>query len=233
MIFSKRLLAIACVALLSTPLVAAAEEDAQAPVSWEIGAVSDYLFRGASQTDEKPTVQAGLTWNTPVDIYVGTWASGVDFGDDSADIEVDYFVGYGFDLGDKVNLDVMLNRYTYPGAGELAYNELVTTTTIDETWKVNVSYTNDVWNSDTTGWYYGVGGEWGLPNDFSLSANVGRSVFNDSDVASDYTDWNIGIGRDFGIANVSLGYYGTDGKGRDNFGKQADNRVVLAVKIAR
>ena len=28
-------------------------------------------------------------------------------------------------------------------------------------------------------------------------------------------------------------YYGADGKGRDNFGKLADNRVVLAVKIAR
>ena len=105
--------------------------------------------------------------------------------------------------------------------------------TLAETWKVNVSYTNDVWGSGTTGWYYGVGGDWGLPKDFTLSANVGRSVFNDSDVAQDYTDWGVGIGRSFGIAEVSLGYYGTDGKGRDNFGQLADDRLVLAVKIAR
>ena len=156
----------------------------------------------------------------------------MDFGAGSPDVEVDYFVGYGFDVSDNVNIDVLLNRYTYPGASELAYNELVTTTTIAENWKVNVSYSNDVWNSGTDGWYYGIGGEWGLPNDFSLSANVGRSTF-ESGVAEDYTDWGVGVSRGFGIANVSLGYYGADGKGRDNFGKLADNRVVLAVKIAR
>jgi len=232
MIPCKRLAAVACAALLSVPFAACAE-DAASPVSWEIGAVSDYLFRGASQTDEKPTVQGSVTWTTASGLYVGSFASGVDFGDGSPDVEVDYFVGYGFDVSDKVNVDVLLNRYTYPGASQMAYNELVTTTTIAENWKVNVSYTNDVWGSSTTGWYYGLGGEWGLPNDFTLNANVGRSVFGDSDVGQDYTDWGVGIGRSFGIANVSLGYYGTDGKGRDNFGKLADDRVVLAVKIAR
>ena len=230
----RRPLALALL-LLSVPFAASGgEDDAPASsVSWEVSAVSDYLFRGASQTDEKATVQGSLTWTSASGLYVGSFASGVDFGEDSPDIEVDYFVGYGFDASDKVNIDIALNRYTYPGASEMAYNELVTTTTIAEHWKVNVSYTNDVWGSDTTGWYYGVGGEWGLPNDFSLSANVGRSVFNDSAVAQDYTDWGVGVSRSFGIANVSLGYYGADGNGRDNFGKLADNRVVLAVKVGR
>ena len=231
--FSKRFAAVACAALLSAPFAALADDAADSPISWEIGVVSDYLFRAVSQTDENPTAQASLTWNLPAGFYVGSFASGVDFGAGSPDVEVDYFVGYGFDVSDKVNVDVLLNRYTYPGASDMAYNELVTTTTLDETWKLNVSYTNDVWGSDTTGWYYGVGGEWGLPNDFSLSANVGRSVFNDSAVAQDYTDWGVGVSRSFGIANVSLGYYGADGNGRDNFGKLADNRVVLAVKVGR
>ncbi len=232
MSLSKRVAVVACAVLLSAPFVASADDAAESPISWEIGAVSDYLFRAASQTDENPTVQASLTWSLPAGFYVGSFASGVDFGPGSPDVEVDYFVGYGFDVSDQVNVDVLLNRYTYPGASELAYNELVTTTTIAETWKVNVSYTNDVWNSGTTGWYYGVGGEWGLPNAFSLNANVGRSTF-ESGVAEDYTDWGVGVSRGFGIANVSLGYYGADSHGRNNFGKLADNRVVLAVKIAR
>ena len=221
--------------LLSAPFTASAGDGnaSASSIRWEAGAVSDYLFRGASQTDEKATLQGSLTWTSASGLYVGSFASGVDFGEDGPDIEVDYFVGYGFDASGKVNIDIVLNRYTYPGASEMAYNELVTTTTLDETWKLNVSYTNDVWGSDTTGWYYGVGGEWGLPNDFSLSANVGRSVFNDSAVAQDYTDWGVGVSRSFGIANVSLGYYGADGNGRDNFGKLADNRVVLAVKVGR
>ena len=62
MIPCKRLAAVACAALLSIPFAACAED--AAPLSWEVGAVSDYLFRGASQTDEKPPVQGTVTWTT-------------------------------------------------------------------------------------------------------------------------------------------------------------------------
>ena len=224
--------------LLSMPFAAAAAaaDDGDAPassLSWDIGAVSDYLFRGASQTDEKATLQGSLTWTAASGVYAGAFASGVDFGADSPDVEVDYFVGYGFDASDKVNLDVMLNRYTYPGASELAYNELIATATIADHWQLSVGYTNDVWGSGTDGWYYGLARDWALPSDLTLSANVGRSVFRDEAVAADYTDWGIGVGRSFGPAEVSLGYYGTDGSGRDNFGKLADSRVLLTVKFAR
>jgi uncharacterized protein (TIGR02001 family) len=230
----RRPLAIALL-LLSAPFAANAGDgdEPASSVSWEISAVSDYLFRGVSQTDEKATVQGSLTWTAASGVYVGSFASGVDFGTDSPDVEVDYFVGYGFDVSDKVNIDLLLNRYTYPGASEMAYNELVTTTTFADSWALNVSYTNDVWGSGTDGWYYGLSHDWSLPNDFTLSANVGRSVFRDSAVAEDYTDWGVGISRSFGPANVSLGYYGVDGKGRDNFGNLADSRVLLTVKFAR
>jgi len=120
MIPCKRVAAVACAALLSLPFTASAED--ASPLSWEVAAVSDYLFRGASQTDEKPTVQGSVTWTTSSGLYVGSFASGVDFGEGSPDVEVDYFVGYGFDVSDAVNVDLMLNRYTYPGASEMAYN---------------------------------------------------------------------------------------------------------------
>ena len=102
-----------------------------------------------------------------------------------------------------------------------------------ENWAVSVGYTNDVWGSGTDGWYYGLSHDWALPRDVTLSANVGRSVFNDADVAEDYTDWGVALSRSFGPAAVSLGYYGTDGTARDSFGKVADNRLLLSVKFAR
>ncbi|MCW4472050.1 TorF family putative porin [Xanthomonas sp. H13-6] len=232
MMHSKRLVAVACAVLSSASFAVLAQEETSSPISWEIGAVSDYVFRGASQTDENPTGQAGITYTAPFGLYVGTWASGVDFGDGDPDFEVDYFVGYGFDIGDSVNFDVMLNRYTYPGASELNYNELITTTSFAENYSLTVAYSNDVWASDTDGWYYGIGGEWGLPNDFSLSASIGRSTF-DSGVAEDYTDWGVGVSKSFGIVSVGLNYYGTDSKGDTNFGKLADDRVVLSVKVSQ
>ena len=95
-----------------------------------------------------------------------------------------------------------------------------------------MAYTNDVWNSSTDGWYFGLGGSWGLPKDFTLNANVGRSTFEDG-IAKDYTDWNVGVARQFGLFNVGLGYYGTDGNGRDNSGKLAHSRVMLSVAVGK
>ena len=220
----RRPLAIALL-LLSAPFAASAG-DGDAPassVSWEVSAVSDYLFRGASQTNEKATLQGTLTWTSASGLYAGSFASGVDFGEDSPDIEVDYFVGYGFDASDKVNIDIALNRYTYPGASEMAYNELITTATIAENWALSVGYTNDVWGSGTSGWYYGVGHDWALPNDFTLSANVGRSVFADAEVGKGLHRLGRGhrpqlrAGRTFRWATTA-----STSTGHDNFGQLAD-----------
>ena len=222
------------VLLIAAPCVALAQEAPASSLSWEVSAVSDYLFRGASQTDENATLQANATWTSASGIYLSGGLSGVDFGAGKPNMEVDYTIGYARDLSDNAALDISLNRYSYPGANELSYNEFLATTTFAETYSVTVGYSNDVWNTGTTGLYYGVGGEWGLPNDFSFSANVGRSVFRDKAAveADDYTDWSVAVGKSIGLFNVSLGYYGTDGNGRNNFGKLADNRLLLTVSIS-
>ena len=229
---AKRFTALAtvCAALIAAPLAASAQDGEASPFSWNVTAVSDYVFRGASQTDEDPTAQAGFTDTAPVGLYAGVWGSGVDFGEGDPDYEVDYFIGYNVDVSEQVNFDVMLNRYSYPGASDLNYNELITKTTFAETYSLTVAYTNDVWNSGSDGWYYAVGGEWGLPAEFSLAANVGRSTFDDG-VGVDYTDWNVGVSRPVGPVTLGLGYYGTDGKGKDNFGKLADSRVVFTISV--
>ena len=223
---------LAAAAVLSLASFAASAQQAESPYSWNVTAVSDYVFRGVSQTDEDPTLQAGFTYTSPVGLYAGVWGSGVDFGPGDPSTELDYLIGYGVDVTDSVNFDVLLNRYTYLGASELNYNELITTTTFADQYKLTVAYSNDVWNSGTDGWYYGVGGEWALPQQFTLAANVGRSTFEQG-IAKDYTDFNIGVSRQFGLFNLGLGYHGTDGNGRDNSGKLADNRVVFTVAIGQ
>jgi len=217
-------------ALCLAPFAASAQDEAASPYSWNVTGVSDYVFRGVSQTDEDPTLQAGFTYTSPVGLYAGVWGSGVDFGPGDPSVELDYLIGYGIDVSDKVNFDVLLNRYTYPGASELNYNELITTTTFAEQYKLTVAYTNDLSGSDTKSWYYAVGGEWGLPQDFTLSANVGRTTLETA-YGKDYTDFNVGVSRQFGMFNLGVAYHGTDGAGRDNNGKLADNRVVLTVAI--
>ncbi len=218
--------------LSAVPFAAFAQEEAESPFSWEVTAVSDYVWRGVSQSDENPTGQAGFTYTSPAGFYAGVWASGVDFGDGDPDFEVDGFIGYNVDFNDAVNFDVMLNRYTYPGASELNFNELITTTTFAETYSLTVAYSNDFGGSDTDAWYVAGGASFGLPQDFSLDLGVGRSMF-DEEYGEDYTDWSVGVSRSWGVVSAALAYVGTDGNGRDAFGELADNRLVLTLSVGQ
>jgi len=212
-----------CAALLAFPLSSPAQETG---LSWNLSAVSEYLYRSVSQSDENPTLQGEINWTSPIGIYAGSWASGVDFGPGDPNVEVDYYLGYATPLTHSLGLDVRLARYTNPGAGELDWNELTTTVTVNDSWAAALHYSNDVFATGSSGWYLGV------DLDINLSAHAGRSLFrNNAIVGRDYTDWNIGLSRTFGPANVTLGWYGTDGNGRRNYGKLADNRLFVSISI--
>ena len=221
------------------PLVSFAQEaevveEAESPISWSVAATSDYVFRGASQTDEGPALQAGLTYTAPAGFYVGAWASNVDFGSGGPNVELDTYIGYNTDLGDEfVNLDVMLNRYNYLGGNgsDLAYNELIGKLTFGGVVSLSAGYTNDVWASGEDGWYLGAGAAIPLPSDYSLNVNVGQSMF-DSSVARNYLDYGVSVSKSWGNVGVSLGYVGTSRDGDENFGELADDRAVLTLTYA-
>ncbi len=105
-------------ALLLAPAVSFAQEaEAESNFSWNVGVVSDYVFRGVSQSNREIAIQGGVDYAFgDSGFYVGTWASTVDYGEvDAPDFEADFYVGYNTDLGEKFNLDLMVTRYTYYG----------------------------------------------------------------------------------------------------------------------
>ncbi len=221
------------VVLSALPFAVFAQEadEASSPWSWSVDATSDYVFRGASQTDEGPALQAGLTWTSSSGFYVGAWGSNVDFGSGGPDVELDTFIGYSTDLGDEfVNLDVMLNRYNYLGGNgsDLAFNELLATLTFAGSFSVTGTYTNDVWASGEDGWYFAAAKNFSLPADFALDLSLGQNIF-DSSVARDYIDWGVSVSKAWGNFSAKLGYVGTDSDGKTNFGELADDRVVLTL----
>ena len=224
-------------ALLALPMLASAQEEEgdDSGFSWNAALTSDYVFRGVSQTDEDPALQLGLDYSWSSGFYVGAWASNVDFGAGGPDIEIDTYVGWNTDLNDSLNLDLMLNRYNYTGAdsgyGSSNYTEFLAALAVNEMITFSFGYTNDVYNLDEDGFYYGIGGEWGLGEHWTLGAGVGYSTFDDSTGIEDYTDYSLSVGRDFGPVNISLGYHGTDSNGEWNFGDTADDRVVLTFSI--
>ncbi len=214
---------------------AAAEEEEASIFSWNAAIASDYVFRGVSQTDEEAAVQLGADLNFDSGFYVGVWASNVDFGAGSPDIEIDTYIGWNTDLSEAWNLDLMLNRYNYIGEaddfGDGDYNEFIAAITYAETYTFTFGYTNDVYNLDDDGFYYGAAGSWELGGGVGLDVGLGRSTFASSTGFDDYTDWTVAVNRDFGPVNAALGFYGTDASGDDNFGDTAGNRFVLSFSI--
>ncbi|MDY0021971.1 TorF family putative porin [Arenimonas caeni] len=236
----KKLLPFAlAAALLALPLAATAQDEAaeeeESIFSWNAALTSDYMFRGASQTDGEAALQLGADLNFDNGFYVGVWASNVDFGTGGPDVEVDTYIGWNTDLGERVNLDLMLNRYNYlgeqDGYGAIDYNEFIGTLTLDETWSFTLGYTNDVYALDDDGFYYGLGGSFDVGMGWGLDVTVGHSTFGSSTGYEDYSDFSVGVNRDFGPVNVAVGYYGTDSAGDDNFGDTADNRFVVTFSI--
>lgn len=105
----------------ATPALAQDEtEPADAvTVSGSGQAISDYRFRGVSQTGETPAFNAGVTVAHESGLYAAVWASTIS--DAKAptlagygDAEVDLSVGYGKTFGNGVAVDVGLLYYLYP-----------------------------------------------------------------------------------------------------------------------
>jgi len=76
--------------------------------------VSDYMFRGISQTRSAPAVQGTVDVEHSSGLYVGAFASNAVFRGTNVRQEVDLSAGYRFAIGD-VKLDVGGTYYFYPG----------------------------------------------------------------------------------------------------------------------
>ena len=82
-----------------------------ASVSANISFASDYIWRGMTQSDG-PAIQGGFDYASDGGFYAGIWGSNVNF-NDGAGSELDYYFGYGFNMG-SVGVDVGYLAYDYP-----------------------------------------------------------------------------------------------------------------------
>ncbi len=214
-------------------LLLLASSTTQAEVSANFSMVSDYVFRGISQSQEDPTVQGGFDWAHESGFYLGTWASGVDFvdagPDDGADVEWDLYLGYGGSINDDWSWDVSYVQYLYPGTVsgvDYDYGEALVSFGYKEFLGLTLGYANDVFNSDETGIYYEVSGGTDLGSDgWSWNAAVGH--YDLDDLNSSYTHYSIGIAKAFEKLSVGLSLHDSDGD--TEFGDIADARAVLTL----
>ena len=213
---------LALLLLLSTTLQSHAEFSAT------IGVVSDYIFRGNTQTDGKPALQLGAGYHHSTGAYVGFWGSNVDDdGDDS--FELDFYGGYGFSFY-KWFFDVSYVSYNYPeneeevddGFGNRITQDVSVLESTDEVIVgigrgfLNLTY---AYNLDELYEYAKIGADFALNRDINL--NIGVGLNNPAEGPND-ADYLLGLSVDFRSFLLDMNYTATDsseaGEDRLTFG---------------
>lgn len=199
----KSILAIASIALLNTT-------SAYAETTANIGASSNYLFRGVTQTNNATAVSGGIDYTDKSGIYAGTWISNVDFGD-ATSYEADFYFGFAGQSG-VLNYDVGYIYYAYPDAdssinfGEL-YGEL--------TWKwlsTKISYMSNSQSDFTTQddmLYLELNASFNVLNNTELALHFGQTSGDTATelFGEDYIDYGISLSKDgftLGLSNTDL-----------------------------
>jgi uncharacterized protein (TIGR02001 family) len=228
-----------------TSTVALAEEAAAAsPITANVTLASEYVYRGISQTREKPAIQGGFDYAHASGFYAGVWGSNISWLEDvdvnaSSSVEIDLYGGYKGKINDDFSYDVGFLRYQYPGDFPGGFNSPNTNELyVAGTWKMlTLKYSYAL--SDLFGYvesdgsqYLDLTANFDLGAGFSLGAHVGRQDIKNNSLY-EYTDWKLGVTKDFGAGlSATAAYIDTNGKADmytikgDNI---ADSRFVLSV----
>ncbi len=204
-------------------------------ISGNVSLLSDYVYRGISQTTENPAIQGGFDIAADNGLYAGVWASNVDF---DGSIEIDIYAGFAGTIGEEVDFDIGVLRYEYPddgqgGAADSSFNEVYGSIGF-KGFTLGVAYSSDFFLESDTATYVYLDYELALPNDFALSFHYGDQSIDDNAQfgTPDYADYSIGVSKTFSDIDFSLTWYDNDLSGADCFGGPDDiceSRVVFGL----
>jgi uncharacterized protein (TIGR02001 family) len=176
--------------------------DSPHSVSANIGAVSNYIWRGVTQTGDQAAVQGGLDYAHSSGFYAGTWISNIDnidWGDDSPGYELDLYAGYGGSVNDDFSYDISTIYYAYPDGRDSDFWEIGASGTY-KWFTLGLQYTvsgendGDLYD-DGDIYYYGTFEYGDLPYGLGFNARAGYTDFRHDDVAYS-TVWSSGMWQD-------------------------------------
>jgi uncharacterized protein (TIGR02001 family) len=233
----------------------AAPAAAASPFAFNIGVVSDYRFRGVSQSRLRPALQGGVDWSHDSGAYLGFWFSTIRILEDipggKGPVELDFYGGYkGKAMGDALGYDVGVLRYQYPREN---FPTTVNTTELYGALTfgmATVKYSHSIGkqtfgvaNSRGTG-YLEAAATFDLGNGFALTPHIGYQKYRGSNLGlsnssfASYTDYSLTLAKDFGNGFIATAAaVGTDtkdpfyqsGANGKNLGR---NGFVLGAKYA-
>jgi uncharacterized protein (TIGR02001 family) len=207
------------IALVTGLLALSSVSQAQFSSTWT--AVSDYDFRGVSQSAKSPALQASADYNVgETGFSFGAWASNVDF-DNDEDIEVDVYANYALKINDLFTFTAGATMYTYPVGNDSGnYPEFYVGANLGN-FNFKQWYADDFYAAGDTAMYSEVNYTQPIGEKFSLAFHAGYSWGDfwkntwgdetlDYAVQANYTAGNFVIFAKFTGTDASDGFKITD-----------------------
>ncbi len=244
-------------ALLATSSAAFAQTAPAAPevpeVTYNVGVVSQYRYRGIAQTKGDPALQGGIDYANANGFYAGAWGSTIKWikeagtaaaVDAKGPVELDVYGGYKFEAA-GVAYDVGYLRYEYVGN---TYNKVTgTNANTDEVYgaatigvftaKYSYAFSDLFGTTNSKGSaYVDLSATLDLGEGYSLVPHAGHQKVSNSPDAS-YTDFALTLNKDLGDGlSASVAAITTNAKNNAAFTvngyNTAKNTMVVGVKYA-
>lgn len=198
-------ISVAALALLGSGLA-----NAEISSTWTL--TSDYDWRGLTQTQEDPALQASIDWADDSGWYIGAWASNVDFGPGDPSYEVDLYTGFSGGDEDGLGWDVGFQYYAYPEESDFNFPEIYGGLSYGM-FSGKLWYSNDFGGTDESSFYLQGDAAVPLPANFTLDLHVGYSDGDGIEAAygvSNYFDYSVGASYSIEKFDLSLKYVDTD-----------------------
>jgi len=194
---------------------------AEAPWSASLGATSNYVYRGVSQTYNGGAVQLGANYQNPLGWFLGVWGSNVDPYPGTASFkELDVYGGYTVPLGDEFSVRGTYTHYAYPqNPLPLDYNhdEIAATLSYLDVLAATVSYQPDSSAYSDLGvarrrrtLAYELTGRWPLGAGVALAAGAGYYDLHDQ-FGVGYWAGDVGLSYTYRFLTVDVGRFFSDG----------------------
>jgi uncharacterized protein (TIGR02001 family) len=213
--------------ILAALVLIAAAGAAHADVTGSVSIVSDYDFRGITQTNGDPAVQMSIDYTHESGFYFGAWGSNIDWLP-KATTEVDLYSGFRSTVGD-LGWDVGIYYYSYPSDSEVntyeIYGKLTYKFLTGSLW-----YTDDFYNSGKSEVY--LSADAAIPaGPLSIILHAGYTS-TDAVANGDYEDYAVGVSYTASNITLSMKYIFTDGVDRFGASPGSDDRVVLGISTS-
>jgi uncharacterized protein (TIGR02001 family) len=215
-------------------------------ISYNVGLVSQYRYRGLAQTHGMPALQGGVDYSNANGAYLGVWASSIRWIKDASTTnsgnvvnvdgksEVDIYGGYKFEAS-SITYDLGFLAYQYPGntLKNISSTDLENANTTEVygaatagvyTLKYSRATSNLFGYKNSSGsTYIDLTANFDMGSGFTLSPHVGRQAVKGTTSSYypgglSYSDYSLTLAKDMGGGvSATIAAISTNAKNNSNF----------------